>query len=524
MRHNAYLCQFNNKYGNNVFLPYSVGLIKGYCQTIDEIDRNFDFKEFLYLREDVDEVAESLVEPKEVGLSCYIWNWEHSKALARSVKARHPDCLIVMGGPQVPLRSQDFFAENPSVDLLVHFEGEIGFSEVLLEYLKDTPDYTRIEGLSVRLDGNVCHKTQSRSRLVDLDVIPSPYTSGIFDDLLAGPYRLNANQETHRGCPYSCTFCDWGSAVFSKIRAFSDERLEAEFEWFGRNNIEFIYNCDANYGLLKRDYALTEKLAATKSKYGYPKQFRACYAKNSNMKIFEIAKVLNSAGLNKGVTLSMQSMDAHTLDVIKRTNIKVTDLEKMIKLYRQESITTYTELIMGLPGETYDTFLDGIDELLRVRQHDALNIYHCTVLPNSEMADPAYVQEHELDIVRQPVLLHHSSPFTDEIVELNDIIIGTKTLPREDWKRTYLFAWAVQSMHSLCLTQYAAIFFYYEFGVSYRTFYEEFVEFAKNSSDTLIGEQFDAVAALVDKTMKGGSWDVVMPKFDSLVKSLCRSN
>ena len=271
------------------------------------------------------------------------------------------------------------------------------------------------------------------------------------------------------------------------------------------------------HGLL-RDYALTEKLAATKKKYGFPKQFRAAYAKNSNMKIFEIAKVLNEAGLNKGVTLSMQSMDEHTLDVIKRTNIKITDFEKLIRLYRQENITTYTELILGLPGETYDTFLDGVDELLRAGQHDSLNVYLCMVLPNSEMADPEYIEEHGLEIVQQPILLQHSSPHAGPIDELNDIVIGTKTLPREDWKRSYMFSWAVQSLHSLCLTNYMAMLLYYEFGVSYRTFYERLVEFAEANPHTRIGEQFDFVAALVDKTMQGdGGWDVVMPEFGEIV-------
>ena len=112
MKHNVYVCQFNHRYGNNVFitlLMYSVGLLQAYCQTIEEINENFDFKEILYLREDVDLISARLEQPKVVGISCYIWNWEHSKAVARSGKARYPDCLVVMGGPQVPLRSQDFF-------------------------------------------------------------------------------------------------------------------------------------------------------------------------------------------------------------------------------------------------------------------------------------------------------------------------------------------------------------------------------------------------------------------------------
>ena len=76
---NVYLSQVNYAYGNNVYLPYSVGMLQAYCQTIPDIRKNFAFKELLYLREDVDEVLDRVDEPAIFGLSCYIWNWEYQK-------------------------------------------------------------------------------------------------------------------------------------------------------------------------------------------------------------------------------------------------------------------------------------------------------------------------------------------------------------------------------------------------------------------------------------------------------------
>ena len=108
----------------------------------------------------------------------------------------------------------------------------------------------------MKTDGNRCYQTVKRERLIDLEELSSPYLLGVFDLLMREPYTLQASQETHHGCPYSCEFCYWGSAMFTKIRSFSDERLATEFEWFGKNQIEFLYNRDANHGLLKRDYAL----------------------------------------------------------------------------------------------------------------------------------------------------------------------------------------------------------------------------------------------------------------------------
>lgn len=515
-KRNVYLCQVNNQYGDNVFLPNSVGMLQAYCLSIEVLARHFDFKGLLYLREDPDRVVARLEDPHIVGISSYVWNWEYNKVLARTIKAKHPGCLIVLGGPQVPVRSENFFVEHPYADILVHYEGEIAFSEILLECLSPSPDYTRIQGLSVKVDGLRTFNTAIRERNLDLSKLPSPYLTGVFDELMKEPYSFQASQETHRGCPYACTFCDWGSAILSKVRAFDDRRLEEEFEWLGRNKIDLLYNCDANYGLLPRDWALTVKLAQTKAKHGFPRKFRAAYAKNSNMKIFEIAKVLNEAQMCKGVTLSFQSMDNHTLDVIKRSNIKITDFAKLMELYRNEGIPTYTEIILGLPGESYRSFLEGIDRLIEAGQHDSLNIYNCMVLPNAEMGEPRYREQHGIKTVRAPVLLTHSTPSADPITEFNEIVVETATMPMDQWRQTYMLSWAVQCFHCLSLTQYLALFLFTEFRLRYSTFYETLLEFARQDPEGLTGQQYRCVADIVAGVMRGGGWGLVIPKFGNI--------
>jgi len=77
--------------------------------------------------------------------------------------------------------------------------------------------------------------------------------------------------ETNRGCPFQCTFCDWGSAIAAKVSQFDLERLLKEVDWFADKKIEFIFTCDANYGMLARDYDITKYVADTKQRLGYPK-------------------------------------------------------------------------------------------------------------------------------------------------------------------------------------------------------------------------------------------------------------
>ena len=80
-------------------------------------------------------------------------------------------------------------------------------------------------------------------RITDVDSIPSPYLTGLFDSFAAGPGRA-AMIETNRGCPYGCTFCDWGSATLSRVRKFDLQRVFDELEWAAKNRLETVAIAD----------------------------------------------------------------------------------------------------------------------------------------------------------------------------------------------------------------------------------------------------------------------------------------
>lgn len=511
------LVQVNYQYGKNVFVPYSVGSLQAYAETIPEVTENFKFLEPVFLRQEPAEVVRGLESPSVVGFSCYLWNWEYNKMLASLVRAAFPKCLIVFGGTQVPDASDNFFVEHPYVDLLVHHEGEFVFTDILLESLSSHPDYTKIAGLSVRVEGTRTLKTPPSIRIRDLSVLPSPYLAGVFDFLLGKGFVLNASQETNRGCPYSCTFCDWGGNTFNKVTHMEEIRLLEEFEWFGRNKVEYIFNCDANYGILPRDYDLTVKMLEVRAKHGgYPQKFRMCTAKKSNDKIFAITKLLSDSNMNKGATLSFQSMDETTLDLVKRTNIKIDKFSELMDRYREAGIATYTELILGMPGETYESSKQGIDTLLDA-QADAVNlyVYVCAMLPNSEMSNPLYVAANGIKFVRMPVLLAHSTP-EFELSEYQNVVVGTNSMSREDWYRTYLFYWAVQSCHCLGLISHIAILFHKQFGVRYSDFYEQLIWYFADDETSLIGSEIISTRNIVFQSTNGGRLDIVNPKFGEI--------
>ena len=82
-----------------------------------------------------------------------------------------------------------------------------------------------VPGITYR-DGDRVVRNPDRDRIADLNTLPSPFLTGLFD-VYAGVPELFVTLETNRGCPYSCTFCDWGSATASRVRQFDIERVFA---------------------------------------------------------------------------------------------------------------------------------------------------------------------------------------------------------------------------------------------------------------------------------------------------------
>lgn len=514
----VWLCQVNNTYGRNAFLPYSVGLIQAYCQTDPAIAAAYDFCGFCYFREDVKTTVARMDQCDVFGASCYIWNNEYTLALAAEVKRRFPRCLVVLGGPHVPLRSAQFFHRHPFADVLVHYEGEQAFADILRHYHGvGGPNFVDIPGLSIQLPDGEAFKTPNRDRIADLSILPSPYLTGVFDEVIKADYDFHASQETNRGCPYSCTFCDWGSNTMAKLKQFPIERLVAEIEWFAERKIDLLYNCDANYAIFPRDLELTEKMAEIKRRTGFPKKFRAAYAKNSNDAVFNVARILHKAGMNKGVTLSFQSMHDETLQLIKRKNIKIENFADIIGRYRAEGIATYSEIIVGLPGETYDSFADGLNLLVESGQHDSLQVYTCEVLPNSEMGHPEYQKLHGLETVKTPVLVFHGTPTTDPHQEHYELVVATKTLPPDDWMKCQLLSWAFQAFHCLGALQAMAVFIRHQYSISYRSFYERIIDLGQQSPETVLGKAVARATECFENLRAGRDWSFVDRRFGNII-------
>jgi hypothetical protein len=378
-------------------------------------------------------------------------------------------------------------------------------------------DYSVIEGITYRdKESKLVVHTSRRVRTIDINDIPSPYLAGVFDSLTESDTVWQASWETNRGCPYRCTFCAWGREYFNKIRKFSfEDRLKGEIKWFADKKIDLVFGCDANFGVFERDVDIAQALIAAKEECGYPKKFRVCNAKNSNERVFQISQILNNGSMSKGTSLSVQSMDVETLSNIKRKNIGLDKFKDLMNKFNEAQMPTYTEVILGLPGESIETFKNGLETLLQSGQHSQIYIYNCTVLNNTEMSAPAYITKHGIETKQIPVFQAHADySETEQIPELENIIIGSKTMPLEDWKKSREYSWAVQVFHMLGLIQNVAITLINRYQLTYSDLYGSLLSYGHKNPDTIIGQEVRSFQDGLERMLSGEEYGQELPSYE----------
>lgn len=332
--------------------------------------------------------------PGVVLFSNYMWTRTANLEISADIKAFAPECVIIHGGPDTPAyphANSAYLNKYPFVDYCIHGEGEQTLL-ALLQALAAGISPHELEGLGLRHQGQVI-KTPPRARSQDLNRLPSPYLTGVFDSL---PWQhwSAATLESNRGCPYGCTFCDWGSATQQKMRLFALERVEAEIDWIARHQIPKLWIADSNFGIFERDLEIARMACEAKARYGFPKLLITNYAKNTKQHLIDIIELLVEHGLVSTGIVSMQTRDAATLKAVKRSNIKTQEYDRLRQTFEDRKLPMSTQLMIGLPGSTRESF--KADLRFFFNQTLDVQIFRTVVLPNSPMAAPEYIAEHQL--------------------------------------------------------------------------------------------------------------------------------
>ena len=488
---------------NAYYLPYSAGVILSYAFDDPDIQAQWQLDSLVWRREPIDACALRLSTSDVVAFSTYVWNHRYNYRLARRIKEFNPGCLIVFGGPEPAIENPKLFEDEPFMDLVIKMEGEITFKRILKEF---GTDYHQIPGLLINSAQGMIN-TGDSARIDNLDQIPSPYLTGIFDKIIQDNPEViwNATLETNRGCPYQCTFCDWGSLTYNKVKKFNLERVFDELEWIGQH-CGFVTITDANFGMfIERDDAITDKLIEVQKKYGRLSSFSMTWAKNQKNEVVGIVKKLieQSPNFGQGLTVSVQSMDHDVLENIKRRNLDQHKIDEIFALCDRNNIPVYTELILGLPGETVSSWKEAFWKIFRAGNHTGINILQAQLLENAEMN---LLQKRMWRLEAVPVYDYMSGSYGDtDLQECVDVVVSTKDIPREAMLDTLVWNSFIQTFHINGLTTYTARFFERYLDIDYSEFYDRLYDWVRQ--DPWFATQFEQTKSYFANWMTQGRID-----------------
>jgi len=492
---------------NAYYLPYSVGLLWSYVAQFPQVTDQYKLGEMLWRRDDIDVALEKLKDSDIVGFSTYIWNRNYNYKLAKTIKKLYPHILIVFGGPEPQIEKSDIFTRYPFMDVVIKNEGEISFKNILL----NRDNLESVKGILYNKNGVRVDTGVSR-RIDKLDEIPSPYTSGLFQKIMADNPTVtwNGMLETNRGCPYMCTFCDWGSITQSKVKNFDLQRVFEEIEWMGKNNLDHFLICDANFGIFpERDLLIADKLIETNYKYGYPRNYVINYAKNQKKEVVQIVrKFINSNFPNYGLTVSLQSLDENVLANIKRKNLEINRVGEIYKLCEEANIPVYSELILGLPGETYDSWRKNFYRIFDAGNHNGIEVWLSMLLENAEL-NLKQKEEFQIQSILAPDYFHGVNNF-DDLKEAVEITVATKDMPPQDFKKSLVFSCYLMGLHTNGITSYISRVLNKKYGISYADFYEKLYDYFQR--DEFMRNEFQSIGDFYD-SWTGGNEKMMVNNF-----------
>ena len=429
---------------NDVF-PLNVGLIASY--TLNKFKKYVDISLFKH----IDELEKAVIEspPDILGLSNYCWNERIGYDIFKIAKDSNPNILTVSGGPNFPhdvTSQQSFMNNHPEIMFYVPIEGEIGFSNIVermlsvyskgknIEYIFERP----IEGCISRKKDGTLQYLSPIDRIRNLDEIPSPYTTGLLDRFFDS--ELNPMIQTNRGCPFSCTFCVDGADDVRQVNQFSIQRTEDELNYIGTRipkNKNLLYISDLNFGMYPKDIQICDIISQIQQNYGYPQRIIVSTGKNKKERIIDSIKRLHGA---LRFLIAVQSTDNTVLTNIKRDNISVDHMMALAPAIKNENLRTSSEVIVALPGDTYETNVNTIKHLLRA-QIDDIQIYTLILFKGAELDT---LQERKKWGFKTKFRILPKDFTTlcsgKKVLEIEEVVIATNTLSFDEYVKIRVLA------------------------------------------------------------------------------------
>ena len=419
--------------------PLGTAFVAAYGQKV--LGDHFEFRLFKF----PEPLSQALISDPPAILACanYSWNLELTYSFCSWAKKRCPNLIVVFGGPNFPVlaqEQQEFLTKRAAVDFCIQNEGELGLVALLEKLQQYDFDTGRLKHNAEEIT-NCAYLAGDRlvsgkvERIADVNIVPSPYLSGILDEFFELP--LIPMIETTRGCPFSCSFCADGRPSKNKVERFETARVREELEYIARRvkNVDEIIITDLNFGMYKQDVEAARYIAEIQEQYHWPVLVKGSAGKNRQERIIETASILKGTWV---VGSAIQSSDPEVLKNINRSNISLEAYHKFNEYLHEidNDAVTYTEIILALPGDSkakhFESLRYGVDKRI-----NSVRMYQAILLAGTEMATretrDKYQMLSKFRIMPGGVGVYRFGTESVPVVEIEEIIVGSRDMTLEDY-------------------------------------------------------------------------------------------
>jgi putative methyltransferase len=453
----------------------------------------------------IDQLVEEILEqnPTVVGFAAYVWNIGLTRAVAARLKELRPDVYITFGGPFSEYKEDpNYFINNPYIDFTCETDGYgEPFINELLYRIETDKDWSKVPFLIMKREGGYTRFASYAKRMFVWPRKIYERNEDYLKKVLSEPYSIPAMvvYETHRGCPYSCSFCEWSGGTNTKVSFKPTDMIYEDIRWLITNSyLETLHLVEANFGQLDRDVELIKEICELSRKTGYPKAVNIYgLSKSKKKNVYEIDSLLVEHGLAIDLKISLQDLDDDVLRNINRVDEPwQNQFEEYMKIRDKFGVLLKAEMIRGLPGVTLDTYYDSINEICKRNIYAQRYQWH--LLPTSPAADKGYMEKHKLDVIDIPfnVITNDTYSNINEVYVTKDnrlinddryaitpkIVVGTYSYTREDYAEMTVMDSIINVMeiegYLSTITKYMN-----SVGVPYGTFYRRFYRTFKDSKN-----------------------------------------
>lgn len=354
---------------------------------------------------------EKIVKNEQPDIICfglYIWNYSLYSRLGKFIKERWPHIILLGGGPEIYAHKElDLFWENNNwLDAVVYGDGEEAFTVLVDNIINSKTASSDVNNISYRVNNQNYIETFKRFKNNEFNYV-SPFSENI--DLVKKAIKqiqdknsnleIIMNWEFTKGCPYSCSFCDWSSGLHHKVTRKSYD-WKIDLDLFSSLDISVRW-VDANIGMFKDDIDVIKYAYELEDKNPKFKLTFNNLAKLNKKAVFSMIDFMETSRPGTKIhTMTVQDINENVLENIDRPDIAWPLYKNLIidTKNKHSKFTFDIETMLGMPGQTLETYAQNIIEFAELKPRVILGHIWCMLI-NSPGYNKDYRLKHNLRVV-----------------------------------------------------------------------------------------------------------------------------